>query len=55
MTLHLAKPGKLGRLVTFVPAGERARAFGEHPLAKELTRRAEAARSAAPVADAMQA
>lgn len=47
MTLHLAKPSKLGSLVTFVPIGTRFNPFGEHPLAKELVRRAEASRGVA--------
>lgn len=47
MTLHLARPGKLGRLVTFIPAGDRLNPLGEHPLAQELLRRAEAARGVA--------
>jgi hypothetical protein len=44
MTLHLAKPSKFGSIVTFIPAGGRLNPFGEHPLAKEIVRRAEAAR-----------
>ena len=46
ITLHLTKPSKFGRLVSFIPAGGRINPVGEHPLVAELMRRAHEARTA---------
>lgn len=43
VTLHLARPSKLGSLITFIPAAG-LNPFGGQSLAKELTSRAEAER-----------
>lgn len=45
VTLHLVKPGKFGRLVSFIPAGGTVNPVGRHPLVAELMRRAHESRS----------
>lgn len=45
VTLHLVKPGKFGRLVSFIPAGGNMNPVGGHPLVAELMRRAHESRS----------